>query len=62
LEDLRFLIKPTSFKHTGLFPEHFSNWEWAQNAIKDIERPVNVLNLFGYTGGATLACAQAGAK
>ena len=65
---LKFWIKPSSFKHTGLFPEQISNWEWMSNIIKvhsatgrnagDIE----VLNLFAYTGAASLACAQAGAK
>lgn len=59
---LKFLIKPTSFKHTGLFPEQLPNWQWAQRAIQSAGRPVSVLNLFGYTGGASLACAQAGAQ
>lgn len=64
---LKFWIKPTSFKHTGLFPEQAANWSWMGDAIRaEIKkRPgadVEVLNLFGYTGGATLACAQAGAK
>ena len=59
---LTFIIKPTSFKHTGLFPEQLSNWEWASNAIKSSRTNVSVLNLFGYTGGATLACAQEGAQ
>lgn len=59
---LRFLIKPTSFKHTGLFPEQLSNWQWGSDLIKNAGREVNVLNIFGYTGGATLAAAQAGAK
>jgi 23S rRNA (cytosine1962-C5)-methyltransferase len=54
---LQFLIKPTSFKHTGLFPEQLSNWEWVAN-----KKPTEVLNLFGYTGGATLAAAKSGAK
>lgn len=60
--ELKFWIKPTSFKHTGLFPEQYGNWVWMQNIIKNANREVNVLNLFGYTGGASLACAQAGAK
>ncbi|MBU0545806.1 class I SAM-dependent methyltransferase [Patescibacteria group bacterium] len=60
--ELKFWIKPTAFKHTGLFPEQYGNWIWLQNVIKSAKREVNVLNLFGYTGGATLACAQAGAK
>ena len=60
--NLKFLIRPTSFKHTGLFPEQLSHWEWAREAIQKAERPISVLNLFAYTGGATLACAQAGAQ
>ena len=62
LGGLKFLVRPTSFKHTGLFPEQLSNWEWMQEAIQGAGRPVSVLNLFGYTGGATLAAAQAGAQ
>lgn len=58
----KFIIRPTTFKHTGLFPEQASNWEWSQTLIKRAGREVNVLNLFGYTGGATLAAASAGAK
>src|SRR4051794_17176635 len=50
---LKFWIRPTAFKHTGLFPEQLKNWEWIQNAIKG-HAPIKVLNLFGYTGGATL--------
>lgn len=60
--DLKFWIRPTSFKHTGLFPEQSTNWDWMRGLIKNAGRPVSVLNLFGYTGGATLACAQAGAE
>ncbi len=65
--DLKFWIKPTSFKHTGLFPEQQSNWAWIQKQIegrknKAPSEPVRVLNLFGYTGGASLAAAQAGAE
>lgn len=64
--DLTFYIRPTSFKHTGLFPEQLPNWTWMDNIIKKhkdaYNRPVNVLNLFAYTGGATLACAKAGAE
>ena len=60
--DLKFWIRPTSFKHTGLFPEQSTNWEWLRAQIKNAGRPVSVLNLFGYTGGATLACAQADAE
>ncbi|KKW33426.1 MAG: putative SAM-dependent methyltransferase [Parcubacteria group bacterium GW2011_GWA1_53_13] len=59
---LKFLIKPTSFKHTGLFPEQESNWQWGSDLIKNAGREVNVLNVFGYTGGVTLAAAKAGAK
>lgn len=62
---LMFLIKPTTFKHTGLFPEQLSNWEWSQGLIeqaKEEGREVGVLNVFGYTGGATIAAAKAGAK
>lgn len=58
---LIFEIRPTTFKHTGLFPEQQANWEWMSQLITQAKRPVSVLNLFGYTGGATLACAQAGA-
>ncbi len=76
--DLNFSIRPTSFKHTGLFPEQLPNWQWTEKIITNVsgERPclngaqgkalrsesVSVLNLFGYTGGATLACAKAGAE
>lgn len=60
--DLKFLIKPTSFKHTGLFPEQEPNWAWIRETIRGTQRPISVLNLFGYTGGATLAAAQAGAS
>jgi len=59
---LKFWIKPTAFKHTGLFPEQASNWIWFQNLIRGAKRDISVLNLFGYTGGASLAAAQAGAK
>ena len=59
---LRFYIRPTGFKHTGLFPEQAVNWDLMSNMIKNSGRPVKVLNLFAYTGGATLACAQAGAS
>ena len=58
---LRFWVRPTGFKHTGLFPEQAVNWDWMRGLIEDANRPVRVLNLFGYTGGATLACAAAGA-
>jgi 23S rRNA (cytosine1962-C5)-methyltransferase len=59
---LHLWIKPTSFKHTGIFPEQKSNWEWFDNLIKKSDRAISVLNLFGYTGGATLAAAKAGAE
>ena len=60
--DLTFNIRPTAFKHTGIFPEQSSNWNWTREQIKNAGREVSVLNLFGYTGGASIACAQAGAK
>lgn len=69
---LAMIVKPTAFKHTGLFPEQAANWEWMRGVIaKESEvrskgagerTDIEVLNLFGYTGGASLACAQAGAK
>ncbi|MCC6323359.1 class I SAM-dependent methyltransferase [Candidatus Nomurabacteria bacterium] len=69
----KFIIKPTSFKHTGLFPEQLANWDWMKSVIErsylkgargptSKTEPISVLNLFGYTGGATLACADAGAE
>ncbi|MDR2752242.1 MAG: class I SAM-dependent methyltransferase [Clostridiales bacterium] len=58
--ELRFFIKPTEFKHMGLFPEQASNWERLQGLLKN-QSKAKVLNLFGYTGGATVACASAGA-
>ena len=61
-DKLRFLIKLSPFKHTGLFPEQASNWDWIREKIKSAKRTVQVLNLFGYTGGATLAAAQVGAE
>lgn len=60
--DLRFHIKPTNFKHTGLFPEQAANWSWMMDKIKNANRPIRVLNLFAYSGGATVACAAAGAE
>lgn len=60
--DFNFSIRPTSFKHTGLFPEQLINWQWMAEIIKSAQRPCQVLNLFAYTGGATLACAKAGAE
>jgi 23S rRNA (cytosine1962-C5)-methyltransferase len=59
--DLTFRISPTGFKHTGLFPEQAVNWDFAAEKIRNAGRPISVLNLFAYTGGATLACARAGA-
>ena len=60
--DLEFYVRPTGFKHTGLFPEQAANWNWMDGLIrKDGRKDLKVLNLFGYTGGATLACAAAGA-
>ena len=61
-KDLTFHLKPFSFKHTGLFPEQATNWDWFSDLIKKAGRPVKVLNLFAYTGGATLAAAKAGAQ
>lgn len=58
---LTFNIRPTGFKHTGLFPEQAVNWDFMANKILMADRKINVLNLFAYTGGATLACAEAGA-
>ena len=58
---LTFNLKPFSFKHTGLFPEQAANWDWFSEKIRNAGRPVKVLNLFAYTGGATLAAAAAGA-
>ena len=58
---LNFQLKPFSFKHTGLFPEQAVNWDWFSELIRNANRPIKVLNLFAYTGGATLAAAQAGA-
>ncbi|MBO5327085.1 MAG: class I SAM-dependent methyltransferase [Clostridia bacterium] len=60
--DLKFLIKPMGFKHTGLFPEQAANWDWFAEKIKKAGRPIKVLNLFAYTGGATVAAAKAGAS
>ena len=60
-KDLRFQVKPMNFKHTGLFPEQAANWDFAMERIGSAGRPIRVLNLFAYTGGATVACAAAGA-
>lgn len=61
-KELTFNIKPMGFKHTGLFPEQAVNWDWMIDKIKGAGRPIKVLNLFAYTGGATVACAYAGAS
>ncbi len=65
--DLVFTIRPTPFKHTGIFPEQYANWEWAREVIqnaqkKDPTKKIKVLNLFGYTGGATVSALKAGAE
>ncbi|NLT63962.1 MAG: SAM-dependent methyltransferase [Clostridiales bacterium] len=60
--ELSFNVKPMNFKHTGIFPEQAANWDFAMDKIKSAGRPVSVLNLFAYTGGATVACAKAGAS
>ena len=60
--ELTFNLKPFSFKHTGLFPEQASNWDWFGDLIRKANRPIKVLNLFAYTGGATLASVAAGAS
>lgn len=61
-KDLTFHLKPFKFKHTGLFPEQAVNWDWFSSIIKESDRPLKILNLFAYTGGATLAAAKAGAS
>ncbi len=61
-KDLTFNIKPMGFKHTGLFPEQAVNWDWMIDKIQKEKREIKVLNLFAYTGGATVACAYAGAS
>lgn len=60
--ELVFLVRPTDFKHTGLFPEQAINWDWMQHIIRQAGRPISVLNLFAYTGAATVACIAAGAE
>ena len=60
--ELTFNVKPMNFKHTGLFPEQACNWDWAMDKIRSAGREISVLNLFGYTGAATVACAKAGAS
>ena len=59
---LKFALKPMGFKHTGLFPEQAANWDWFSKLIKDAGRPIKVLNMFAYTGGATMAAAASGAS
>lgn len=61
-KELTFNLKPFAFKHTGLFPEQAVNWDWFGKKIREANREIKVLNLFAYTGGATLAAASAGAK
>ncbi len=61
-KELTFNLKPFSFKHTGLFPEQAANWDWFSSLIKEANRETKVLNLFAYTGGATVSAAKAGAK
>ena len=61
-KELTFNLKPFSFKHTGLFPEQAANWDWFSSLIREANREIKVLNLFAYTGGATVSAAKAGAK
>lgn len=61
-KNLTFNIRPMNFKHTGIFPEQAVNWDFMNDAIKNSGREIKVLNLFGYTGAATMACAEAGAS
>lgn len=61
-KDLTFNIKQMGFKHTGLFPEQAANWDFMMNKIKEANREIKVLNLFAYTGGASVACLSAGAS
>lgn len=61
-KDLTFNIKPMGFKHTGLFPEQAANWDWMIEKIQNSKRKIKVLNLFAYTGAATVACSYAGAE
>ena len=60
--ELNFVLRPMGFKHTGLFPEQAANWDWFSELIRKADRPIKVLNLFAYTGGATVAAAAAGAS
>lgn len=61
-KNLRFKVSPTGFKHTGLFPEQAANWDFMMDKISHADQDIRVLNLFAYTGGATMACASAGAS
>lgn len=61
-KDLTFKVSPTNFKHTGLFPEQAVNWDYSMNKIKNANRSIKVLNLFAYTGAATMAASKAGAE
>lgn len=61
-KELVFKVRPTGFKHTGVFPEQAVNWDYADKKIRNAGREISVINLFAYTGGATIACAKAGAK
>ena len=61
-KDLKFIVKPTGFKHTGLFPEQAANWDFIMDKIENAGREIKVLNLFGYTGGATVAALSKGAS
>ena len=61
-KDLKFKVNPTNFKHTGLFPEQATNWDFMMDKIKKAGRSIKVLNLFAYTGAASMACAKAGAS
>ena len=61
-KDLKFKVSPTNFKHTGLFPEQATNWDFMMDKIKNANRPIKVLNLFAYTGAASMACSKAGAE
>lgn len=60
-QDLKFIVKPMGFKHTGIFPEQAVNWQMMSELIKNAKREIKVLNLFAYTGGASVACSKAGA-
>ncbi len=60
--ELTFNVRPTGFKHTGLFPEQAVNWDWISELIKNAGRPIKALNLFAYTGGATVSALAAGAE